>query len=106
MIHLKWLAALIIAGALSAYISYRLTYEDMLARIADEMMTVDDWHAQLIKEMEDGKHLSIKTKLGWLRGLQAKEMEAVRRELEDGHFAHRNADAIAKLQQRQATPSR
>jgi hypothetical protein len=106
MVHIKWLLALVLTAALSAYISHRITHEDMLARIADEMMTVDDWHAQFIKEVEDGKHLSVKTKLGWLRGLQAKEMEVVRQELEDGYFARRNADAIAKLQQRQATPSK
>jgi hypothetical protein len=106
MVHIKWLAALVLTAALSAFIAYRLTHEDMLARMAEEMATVDDWHAQLIKEMEEEKHLSVKTKLGWLRGLQAKEMEVLRQELEGGYFSHRNADAIEKLQRRPAPPSK
>ncbi|HEY0587777.1 MAG TPA: hypothetical protein VGD52_16700 [Pseudoduganella sp.] len=71
------------------------------------MIIVDDWHAQLIKEMDEEKHLSVRTKLGWLRGLQAKELDVVRQQLESGYFRSRNMDTIGKLQRRQtAAPAK
>lgn len=38
MVHAKWMIALILAVALSIHVTQRFTQEDMLARIADEMI--------------------------------------------------------------------
>lgn len=105
MVHVKWLIALILAVALSIHVTHRFTQEDMLAHIADELIINDSWYAQVSKEIDEGKYLSAKTKLGWLRGLEAKKLAEVGKWLEAGYFTRRHASTIDNLRRQAATPA-
>lgn len=65
----------------------------------------DSWYAQVAKEIEEGKYLSAKTKLAWLRSLEANKLTELGKELEAGYFTHLQANTIDNLRRQAKAPS-
>jgi len=104
MVHVKWLAALILAVAVSVYASIFLTekyvYEMALGQLSEASMMNNRVYFSLMRDIDDRKYKEARSKLEKLVQMEVNQLADNRKRLQSGYFTglnYENRAAIEKI---------
>ncbi|HYD82335.1 MAG TPA: hypothetical protein VEC06_21235 [Paucimonas sp.] len=93
MVHVKWLVALVLTAALSAYVSHYFTYqygyERAIAGVSGNSMRQNSFYVRLVKDIDENKCNVARERLEKAWKIEVDSMKDFRKTLENGYF--RNA---------------
>jgi hypothetical protein len=104
MVHVKWLLALVVAVAVSAYTSIYFTekyvYEIALGQLSEGSMMNNRVYFTLMKDIDNRKYKEARAKLEKLVQMEVNQLADNRKRLESGYFTginYENRAAIEKI---------
>lgn len=101
MVHIKWLIALVLTAALSAYVSNYFTekyaIEMSVAVESGSALNRTGYYTGLVKAIDEGKYDEVRNKLEKMWKLEVDLIGDYKKILESGYFKNLNAAEIERI---------